>query len=86
MREGRLGYNGLRRYLGDAECQDPRDKIFSISALLCRADSELNIQPDYSRNVEDLYAEVAIRVFIQQQNMRLLESCVLSSRKLNIPS
>jgi hypothetical protein len=85
-RPGLLKYDHLRRYLGDAEYRYPWDKLFSISALLCRVDSGLNIQPDYSRDVEDMYTDAATRVHTQQRNMRLLKSCVLFSRELGIPS
>jgi hypothetical protein len=83
---GGLIYRDLRHYLGGSKCRGPRDKIFSVLALLYETDMSLDISPDYSREVENLYTDVATRFYVKRRSLNLLESCVLSSRTLEIPS
>ncbi|KAF1921571.1 heterokaryon incompatibility protein-domain-containing protein [Ampelomyces quisqualis] len=76
----------LRLYLGDAQCQDPRDRIYAMLALLRDSERRLGFKPDYSTTTEDLYTDVARSVIIQNQSLGLLDSCDLTSRALNVPS
>jgi len=71
----------LRPTLGDAECRDPRDKIFAVATLL-----EMMIKPNYSQGTEEVYTNVARKETVRRQDLSLLESCVLSSRTLRLPS
>ncbi|KAF2826582.1 hypothetical protein CC86DRAFT_416223 [Ophiobolus disseminans] len=83
---GRLSYDLLRAYLSSAKCEDPRDKIFSILALLDPKSLEIGIQPDYAQDALTLYTDVAMRVSMETSSLRLLESCLVSARTLDIPS
>lgn len=87
VRVGTMCLSVLRDVLGDAKCRDPRDKIFAILALLHDDGGKLlGIQPDYSQRTEDLYMDVARRSAEQKRSLEILQSCVLSSSRLDIPS
>lgn len=83
---GQLAYTDIREYLHGAECEDPRDKIFAALSLLSRREREIGIEPDYSKPVTTVYSDVAMRVIGSNRSLRLLESCMLRSRALSIPS
>lgn len=83
---GGLTYSRLRRYSHGAECENQRDKTFAILFLLCPRHREIGIQPDYSKPVVEVYTDVAVRVIAETRSLGLLDSCILSSRALSIPS
>jgi len=70
----------------NAQCRDPRDKIFATSTLLSWEDRLLGVQPDYTQDVETIYTEVARRVYSNRRNLNLFRSCVLSHKSLELPS
>jgi hypothetical protein len=79
-------YSNIRILMRDTKCEDPRDRIFAILTLLNKEDQKLNIKPDYSRTVEDVYTDVARRNIFERCQLNMLETCELSSRSLDIPS
>lgn len=86
VKAGAYSYTFIRYILGEAECRNPVDKIFAMLALLCGSDRRLDVIPDYQRETEDVYSDVARRVIVRGRELKLLESCVLSTRRLAIPS
>ncbi|OAL05549.1 HET-domain-containing protein [Phaeosphaeriaceae sp. SRC1lsM3a] len=83
---GTCTWSQFRVYLGDAQCQDPRDRIYALLCFLRPSEPLNDLKPDYSITTEQLYTHVASRIIIQQQSLKLLDSCYLTSRTLNIPS
>ncbi|KAH8725744.1 hypothetical protein GQ44DRAFT_202306 [Phaeosphaeriaceae sp. PMI808] len=83
---GIIRYASLRFYLADAQCTDPRDKIFATLALLRSDEQQLGILPDYSQGTEQVYTEVARRALIRHKSLNILETCAMSCRILDIPS
>ncbi|KAH7384118.1 hypothetical protein DE146DRAFT_216580 [Phaeosphaeria sp. MPI-PUGE-AT-0046c] len=83
---GTCKWTQFRMYLGDAQCQDPRDRIYTLLGFLRPSEPLHNLRPDYSVTTEQLYTHVASRIITQQQSLELLESCYLTTRTLNIPS
>ncbi|KAH7067231.1 heterokaryon incompatibility protein-domain-containing protein [Paraphoma chrysanthemicola] len=76
----------LRINLNTGVCQDPRDKLFAVLELLHESDRRLGIEPDYSLTTELLYAKIARQFMTQNQSLKLLETCSLDDRSLDIPS
>jgi hypothetical protein len=79
-------YASLGQYLGNAECRDPRDRIYAMLSLMRKPDSLIGIEPDYSQTTEQLYTNAATRAMETERNLSLLESCNLATRTLDIPS
>jgi Heterokaryon incompatibility protein (HET) len=66
------------------DCQDPRDKVFSVLSLLSE-DFQANFYPDYLQHVETVYAG-AVRSHVQHaSDLHLLSSCFLS-KQATLPS
>ncbi|KAH7084020.1 heterokaryon incompatibility protein-domain-containing protein [Paraphoma chrysanthemicola] len=86
LRRGTYKLENLQFDLNTGVCQDPRDKIFAVLELLQKSDRNLGIEPDYSLTTELLYAKVARRFMTQNRSLKLLDSCTLAYRTLNIPS
>jgi hypothetical protein len=76
----------LPLYLDDAQCQDPRDWINAMLALLRDSERQLGFEPDYDTTTENLYLDLARSFIIQQESLKLLISCNLTSRTLDVPS
>lgn len=79
-------YSNIRTLMHDTKCEDPRDRIYAILTLLNSEDQKLDIKPDYTRSVEDLYTDVARRNIVERCPLNILETCELSLRSINIPS
>ncbi|KAJ8117324.1 hypothetical protein OPT61_g1444 [Boeremia exigua] len=48
----------VRHYTRQLSCQDGRDKIYALLGLLSDQNSSLQIIPDYSRSIEEVYKDV----------------------------
>jgi hypothetical protein len=79
-------YSNIRILMRDTKCEDPRDRIYAILTLLNPEDRKLDVKPDYSRTVEDLYTDVARRNIVERCQLNVFETCELSSRSIDIPS
>ncbi len=69
------------------DCQDPRDKVFSVLSLLSE-DFQASFYPDYLQPIQTVYAS-AVRSYIQYSgDLHLLSSCCLSKHASipNLPS
>jgi hypothetical protein len=75
-------YSSIRIVLRGTECEDPRDRIYAIQALLNTEDQELDIRPNYSRTVEELYIDVARRNIVERCRLNVIETCEVASRNL----
>ncbi|KAJ4049780.1 hypothetical protein NW756_006417 [Fusarium oxysporum] len=85
-RPGFLGYRDLRTDIRGTKSKDPRDMIYGVSSLLCGPDQGLGIQADYSKSVSEVYTDVVQRIIIQRRSLKILDTCELCSKVLDIPS
>jgi hypothetical protein len=68
-------------------CSDPRDKVFAILSLLePRCAEFLNIKPDYSKSVHEVYTKTAIRYFERYKRLELLQMVEEHNQSQNLPS
>jgi hypothetical protein len=86
IRPGFLGYHNLRTDIRSSKSTDPRDMIYAVFSLLCEPDQRLGIQADYSKSVSDVYMEVVLKIITQRHSLKILHTCELSSKVLDIPS
>lgn len=48
------------------ECKDPRDQIFAVLGISSNQTQKLQIQPDYTQPVEELFVDVSRRIYITE--------------------
>lgn len=69
------------------EARNPRDKVFALLGLCTTAAERLNIRPDYSQSVEDLFRGVARYLLPRADGLDLLHNAETgSSRSRKLPS
>lgn len=68
-----------------AQCSDPRDKIYAILYLLPEY-HRLDIQPDYSKSVPDVFRDVMLRSIFQRLNANILSCCEVTAEPIILPS
>lgn len=61
--------------LRDQECKDPKDKVFAAIGLL---KNEEGLSPDYSKSVEEIFQDVAVRYIQTHSSLHILGFCVYS--------
>jgi hypothetical protein len=76
----------LRRDVSGLECTDPRDRIYGILSLLNPTDQLLEIVPDYSPTVVELYTMITMRFTRQWKCLTLLRDCELQYRPPSQPT
>ncbi|CAN8096786.1 unnamed protein product [Discula destructiva] len=70
-----VAFHRLRQEFGDASCKDPRDRIFAVLGLLHPHDLRLNIKPDYTRTVSEVFEDLAQRSINLYNNVNILAAC-----------
>jgi hypothetical protein len=86
MNEYEFRLADVRLTLRDTQYHQPLDRLYAFLSLLSVEDQKLEINPDYSRSVEDVYTDVACFSLVKQHHLDLLEACELSTQDLNIPT
>ncbi|KAK8852318.1 heterokaryon incompatibility protein-domain-containing protein [Apiospora arundinis] len=69
-----LDFSNLRQHCGRTLCRDPRDRIYAVLSLLHGAD-RLEIRPDYTRSVKQVYLDVLRQHVRQSRDVGFLASC-----------
>ncbi|KAK4169828.1 heterokaryon incompatibility protein-domain-containing protein [Cladorrhinum sp. PSN259] len=64
---------------------NPRDKVYSLLGLAYDRE-ELGLKIDYKRPVADLYTDVASRIFLQSQDLMLLDDIIYPKSVEGLPS
>jgi hypothetical protein len=68
------------------ECQDDRDRIYSILSLLDEPDFSMGIKPDYSLSAAAVYINVANLILIKQLSLSFLDKCNGATNSSSLPS
>lgn len=76
----------LRPVTGRTRCLDGKDKVYAVLSLLCPADKELNIVPDYSLTCSEAYTSVAKTWYTKRHSLELLASCGLERSLSDLPT
>lgn len=69
----------------DAQCSDPRDRIYGILHLLEESE-RLETKSDYTKTTVEVYRDLMIRSFSQTDELSLLSCCELSDELNQLPS
>ncbi|OAL07129.1 hypothetical protein IQ06DRAFT_288897 [Phaeosphaeriaceae sp. SRC1lsM3a] len=86
MSQGLFGFSTLRYSQRAADCYDNRDRIYSILSLLNDEDRNLNILPDYTLSVENLFLDIVRRIVVVQKSLAFLDTCHPTSNILKLPT
>ena len=78
-------YANLRYITRSFHCHDPRDKFHAALSLLNSEDNNLQVQPDYSQDIERVFVDIARRKLERQHTLDLLRACELSTKTLGVP-
>ncbi|KAL8959728.1 MAG: hypothetical protein Q9193_003453 [Seirophora villosa] len=68
-----------------AQCSDPRDKIFA-SLYLVPEYNRLDILPDYTNSVADVFRDVVLRSIFKTMSADILSCCELRAEPITLPS
>ncbi|KAI1288295.1 hypothetical protein F5Y03DRAFT_401787 [Xylaria venustula] len=68
----------LRWDLHDAQCRDPRDRIYGIMSLLHHDARALNIQPNYLKLSVEVYRGVLLEWIARHRTLEFLTACELA--------
>lgn len=68
-----------------SKCTDPRDRVFALLSLCDLADSA-SVQPDYSKDVSEVYEEMFLAQCRKVKNLVLLQGCELGCEIEGTPS
>ncbi|KAJ3575327.1 hypothetical protein NPX13_g4070 [Xylaria arbuscula] len=74
--------NSLRWSLKNAECRDPRDYIYGTMSLLDDDMRSLDIQPNYSKPIVEIYQEIVLKWIARHQTLDLFRACELVGKDL----
>jgi hypothetical protein len=74
----RMTLSTVRRDFGMLRCSDPRDRVYSILAILRRHYRDLKILPDYNQSVTRVYENFTTRYISRYADLSILTACQLS--------
>ncbi|KAJ4366102.1 hypothetical protein N0V83_007737 [Neocucurbitaria cava] len=83
------GYITLKRLLTlmrHAQCTDSRDRVYGILGLSSNTDAHINVRPDYTKSVADVYMELLVCYMEKSQRLELFSLCELDETLHNWPS
>ncbi|KAI1271972.1 heterokaryon incompatibility protein-domain-containing protein [Xylaria sp. FL0933] len=85
--KSRFSFCSLRREIGYAHCQDPRDRIFAVLSQLDEFDEKLNIIPNYEKTAREVYIDVAVKNIRYNDDLYILNQCELrEGTTIDLPS
>ena len=85
----REGLYGLAQMLAQTrrfKCTDPRDRVYALLSMISLRDAEINIVPDYSLSVRDVFMDLTIKYFDRFKDANILAYCESRSNFLAMPS
>ncbi|KAI4234461.1 MAG: hypothetical protein LQ349_003787 [Xanthoria aureola] len=82
------GHASLRQILDrtkDAQCSDPRDKIYAVLNLVSE-DERRGIQPDYTKSTSEVFRDLILTSTLGAKDLTLLTICELQDDRGELPS
>jgi hypothetical protein len=68
------------------QCSDPRDKIFALLSLVPDSEKQVGIEPDYTKDVYEVYQDVAIKFTKWFGTLGLLQTVEMHEHLVGVPS
>lgn len=76
----------LRTQLAQSKCSDPRDRIYGALNIIHNDGQKLDLRPDYSKSVAEVYQHTTTRWIEYYRRLDILSSCQLVKVPTDIPS
>lgn len=73
-------FEDLQRLTWDirnAKCTDPRDRVYGILSMVHKS-SAVELRPDYTKSVGEVYQEVVLHILERSKNLRILARCEMA--------
>jgi hypothetical protein len=70
----------------DCKCSDSRDRVYAMLNLLPRFEKNMNIKPDYSKTVAQVYEHTVRRYLELFQKLSILVACEMREEQANMPT
>jgi hypothetical protein len=85
-RRGRRSLLSLIKATKYCQCSDPRDRIFALLSLIPDSEKEVGIEPDYTKDVYEVYQDVAIKFTKWFGTLELLHTVERHEHLVGVPS
>jgi len=85
-RRGRRKLLSLIKATKYCQCSDPRDRIFALLSLVPDSEKEVGIEPDYTKDVYEVYQDVAIKLAKWFGTLKLLHTVEMHEHLVAVPS
>lgn len=79
FQEGNQSLLSLRYFFGMAKCQDPRDRIYAVNAMLNEHERNALGGPDYNKSVLQVYHHAFLQILSVWDDLDLLRDCELDT-------
>ena len=83
--ESHLSFKRLLAATTSCKCSDPRDRIFALKSMLQENEKSLLMEPDYTKNIFEVYTE-SVRRCIESQSLEILTITRLRQRHQEMPT
>jgi hypothetical protein len=73
-------FEDLQRLTWDirnTKCTDPRDRVYGILSMVHKS-SAVELRPDYTKSVGEVYQEVVLHILERSKNLRILARCEMA--------
>ncbi|KAK0614716.1 heterokaryon incompatibility protein-domain-containing protein [Immersiella caudata] len=70
----------------DREATDPRDKVFAVLGLVGDENIETQLQPDYTKSMNQVYREAAASIILGEKSLDILLAASASGARDGLPS
>lgn len=67
-------------------CTDPRDRIFSLLSMLDLTAGKLEIEPDYTKDVSEVFKDATIRWINYERSLQIFQSVGMEGQLAGMPS
>jgi hypothetical protein len=85
-RRGRRSLLSLIKATKYCQCSDPRDRIFALLSLVPNSEKQVGIEPDYTKDVYEVYQDVAIKFTKGFGTLKLLHTVEMHEHLVGVPS
>jgi hypothetical protein len=69
----------------NAQCSDPRDRVFALRSIV-RPEQQQCIQPDYTKDVQEIYHDFLVRTAERIELLDWLRRCQIPQPEQQNPS
>ena len=69
----------------NCKCSDPRDRVFAVLNMLGYCERNVNIKPDYTKTVGQVYRDAVLSIVNHTNSISILAHCEMQEQPLELP-